>query len=59
MKKETGILLATSVGFFSILGVYVYKKLSKAKEMDEKKHSDLIHEVIGKIDRESVGNLPC
>ncbi len=37
MKKETGILLATSVGFFSILGVYVYKKLSKAKEMDEKR----------------------
>ena len=30
-----------------------------SKEMDEKKHSDLIHEVIGKIDRESVGNLPC
>lgn len=30
-----------------------------SKEMDEKRHSELIHEVIGKIDRESVGNSSC
>ncbi len=37
MKKETGILLATSVGFFSILGIVLYKQIAKAKELDDKR----------------------
>lgn len=44
MKKETGIIIASSIGFFTVLGILSFRKMLKKRKHNDSWHSRLNHD---------------